>query len=94
MEIPMPGGRSEVFRDSGGEAGCLSEERTSPRPVGGIGQGRAARAVEEREGGASGAESRCRNGAGADGIRVRTSASIAELGPGRIFDADTLARRP
>ena len=71
----MPGGRSEVFRDSGGEAGCLSEERTSPRPVGGIGQGRAARAVEEREGGASGAESRCRNGAGADGIRVRTSFS-------------------
>lgn len=73
MEIPMPGGRSEVFRDSGGEAGCLSEERTSPRPVGGIGQGRAACAAKEREGGASWAESRCRNGAGADGIRVRTS---------------------
>ena len=73
MEIPMPGGRSEVFRDSGGEAGCLSEERTFPRPVGGIGQGRAARAAKEREGGASGTESRCRNGAVADGIRVRTS---------------------
>ena len=35
---------------------------------------------------------RCRDGAGADGIRVRTSASTAEPGPGRIFDADTLAR--
>lgn len=37
------------------------------------GSGRAARAVKEREGGASGAGSRCRNGAGADGIRGRTS---------------------
>lgn len=73
MEIPMPGGRSEVFRDSGGEAERLSEERTSPRLVGGIGQGRVARAVKECEGGALGAESRCRNGAGADGIRGRTS---------------------
>lgn len=79
MEIPMPGGRSEVFRDSGGKAGRLSEERTPPRPVGGIGQGRAARAVKEREGGASGAGSRCRNGAGADGIRVRTSSSTRSL---------------
>lgn len=75
MEIPMPGGRSEVFRNGESETGCLSEERTPPRPVGGIGQGRAARAVKEREGGASGAGSRCRNGAGADGIRVRTSSS-------------------
>ena len=36
MEIPMPGGRSEVFRDGESEMGRHSEERTPPRPVGGI----------------------------------------------------------
>ena len=31
MEIPMPGGRSEVFRARGGEAERQSEEHTLPR---------------------------------------------------------------
>ena len=33
MEIPMPGGRSEVFRDRGSEAERQSEEHTLPRSV-------------------------------------------------------------
>ena len=33
MEIPMPGGRSEVFRDRGSEAERQTEEHTLPRSV-------------------------------------------------------------
>lgn len=90
MEIPMPDGRSEVFRARGCEAERL------PRGAHSFEAGwrnRVGEGYPHSEGGPSGAESRCRNGAGADGIRVRTSASTAEPGPGRIFDADTLARR-
>jgi len=47
MEIPMPGGRSEVFRARGCEAERLPEEHTLPRWVVLIGEGRATRTAKE-----------------------------------------------
>ena len=95
-EGSMPGGRSEVFREQWRRSGKplrragLVEELAAPRSsalrgenieAGAAGQGRPRR---------SGI--RCRDGAGADGIRLRTASSPRGLGPEGILDSDTLAR--
>ena len=81
--------------NSGGEVERLFEERASlrNRPLRGV-----LLSEEKNRGHSSGAGGprrsgiRCRDGAGADGIRVRTASSPRGLGPEGILDADTLAR--
>lgn len=94
--VSMPDGRSEVFRERWMRSGTpvrragLVEEQTSPRS--------SALRGENIEAGAAGqgrprwSGIRCRDGAGADGIRVRTASSPRGLGPEGILDSDTLAR--
>lgn len=81
--------------NSGGEVERLFEERASLRcgPLRGVSlpeeknRGRSSGAGGPRRSGIRG-----RDGAGADGIRVRTASSPRGLGPEGILDADTLAR--
>lgn len=87
--LSVLGGRLEVFRDRGCEAerfprGAYSSEVGGDDRVG-------LPAAWNARPGEVGCGNRCRNGAGADGIRVRTSASTAESGPGcPIFAPETL----
>lgn len=94
--VAMPGGRSEVFREQWMRSGTpvrragLVEEQAAPRSVALRGENIEAVAAGQKRPRWSGI--RCRDGAGADGIRVRTASSPRGLGPEGILDADTLAR--
>lgn len=92
----MPGGRSEVFRERWMRNGTplqragLVEEQAAPRSVALRGENIVSVAAGQGRPRRSGI--RCRDGAGADGIRVRTASSPRGLGPEGILDSDTLAR--
>ena len=79
------------FSGNGGcEAERLFEERVSPRS--GAPRGENIEAGAAGQGRIRWSGIRCRDGAGADGIRVRTASSPRGLGPEGILDSDTLAR--
>ena len=92
----MPGGRSEVFWERWMRNGTplqragLVEEQAAPRSVALRGENIVSVAAGQGRPRRSGI--RCRDGAGADGIRVRTASSPRGLGPEGILDSDTLAR--
>lgn len=92
----MPGGRSEVFREQWMRNGTpvrragLVEEQAALRSVALRGENIVSVATWQGRPRRSGI--RCRDGAGADGIRVRTASSPRGLGPEGILDSDTLAR--
>lgn len=94
--VSMPGGRSEVFWERWMRNGTplqragLVEEQAAPRSVALRGENIVSVAAGQGRPRRSGI--RCRDGAGADGIRVRTASSPRGLGPEGILDADTLAR--
>lgn len=82
--------------NSGGEVERLFEEQASLKNRGRSEEFRSPwRKNRGRSSGAGGPRRsgiRCRDGAGADGIRVRTASSPRGLGPEGILDSDTLAR--
>ena len=94
--VSMPGGRSEVFWERWMRNGTplqragLVEEQAAPRSVALRGENIVSVAAGQGRPRRSGI--RCRDGAGADGIRVRTASSPRGLGPEGILDSDTLAR--
>ncbi len=75
--------------NSGCEADRLFEERASSKSSAPRGENIEAGAAGQGRPRGSGIQ--CRDGAGADGIRVRTASSPRGLGPEGILDADTLA---
>lgn len=94
--IAMPGGRSEVFRERWMRNGTplqragLVKEQASPRSS--ALRGENIEAVAAGQGRPRRSGIRCRDGAGADGARVRTASSPRGLDPEGILDSDTLAR--
>ena len=75
---------------NGGEVDRLFEERASLRS--GPLRGENIEVVAAGQGRPRRSGIRCRDGAGADGIRVRTPSAPRGLGPEGILDSDTLAR--